>query len=68
MNRKELKIEMLRHNETGNDLAKALGISRSSLSNKMCGKYGRVFTQKEIAVIVKRYSLTPERISDIFFT
>ena len=62
----ELKIEMLRHNDTGEDLAKALGITRQTLSRKM-NENNADFTQGEISVIRARYDLTGERIEQIFF-
>ena len=66
MNKAELKIEMLRHNDTGEDLAKALGITRQTLSRKM-NENNADFTQGEISVIRARYDLTGERIEQIFF-
>jgi hypothetical protein len=66
MNKTELKVEMLRHDETIEDLAKVLKVTRPTLSAKMNG--GRIgFTQKEIAVIRDHYNLTPERMTEIFF-
>ena len=66
MNKTELKVEMLRHDETIEDLAKVLKVTRPTLSTKMNG--GRIgFTQKEIAVIRDHYNLTPERMTEIFF-
>ena len=65
MNVKELKVEMIRHNENGDDLANGLGISRQTLSRKMNNK--AEFTQKEISAIKERYNLMPERVSEIFF-
>lgn len=67
MNSKELKIEMLRHNETGEHLAEFLGISRQTLSNKMCEKQNAGFTQKEIARIKEHYGLSNDRVVEIFF-
>lgn len=66
MNLKELKVEMVRHDDTGGDLAKALGISRQTLSRKF-NSDNTDFTQKEMAIIQKRYNLSGERISEIFF-
>ena len=66
MNIQELKVEMIRHNDNGGDLAKALGISRQTLSRKF-NSNNADFTQSEIATIQKRYSLTGERITEIFF-
>lgn len=67
MNSTELKVEMLRHNETGEELAKALGITRTTLSAKTHSRNAE-FTQKEIARIKERYNLSPERVTEIFFT
>lgn len=66
MNAKELKIEMLRHDDNGESLAEALGINRTTLSRKL-NDPGADFTQKEMAIIIKRYSLTGDRIAEIFF-
>lgn len=67
MNSKELKIEMLRNNETGEILSAYLGISRQTLSNKMSEKQNAEFTQNEIAKIAEHYNLTNDRIAEIFF-
>lgn len=67
MNSKELKVEMMRHNETGEHLSEYLGISRQTLSNKMSEKQGAEFTQSEIAKIVEHYGLSSERMMEIFF-
>ena len=66
MNIKELKVEMIRHDDTGEDLAKALGISRQTLSRKF-NSDNADFTQSEIAAIQKRYQLSGERVTEIFF-
>ena len=66
MNKAELKVEMLRHNDTGEDLADALGITRQTLSRKM-NENNADFTQSEIAIIRTRYNLSGERIEEIFF-
>ena len=67
MNSKELKIEMMRHNETGEHLSGYLGISRQTLSNKMSEKQGAEFTQSEISKIVEHYKLSSDRMMEIFF-
>jgi len=67
MNCNELKVEMMRHNDTGDTLASALNITRSSLSNKMNGTNNREFTQREISIIKERYELTDTRLIEIFF-
>lgn len=66
MNLTELKVEMLRHNDTGEDLANALGVTRTTLSAKMNCRNAE-FTQREIALIRERYQLTPDRMTEIFF-
>ena len=66
MNIKELKVEMIRHDDTGEDLAKALNISRQTLSKKI-NSDNADFTQGEIAAIQKRYNLSGDRVSEIFF-
>ena len=66
MNIQELKVEMIRHNDTGKDLADALGISRQTLSRKFHAR-NTDFSQGEISTIQKRYNLSGERIGEIFF-
>lgn len=66
MNKAELKVEMIRHNDTGEDLANALNITRQTLSRKM-NDTNAFFTQGEISIIRTRYELTGERIEQIFF-
>lgn len=67
MNSNELKIEMLRHNENGEQLSAFLGISRQTLSNKMSDGNPSEFTQKEIANIKTHYDLSNDRVAEIFF-
>lgn len=67
MNSNELKIEMMRHNETGENLAAFLGISRTTLSCKMSANQNSDFTQSEIAKIKEHYNLSSERLTEIFF-
>jgi len=66
MNAKELKVEMIRHNDTGESLAKKLNISSVSFSKKM-NSNGTEFTQSEILSIRDEYHLSPERLEEIFF-
>ena len=66
MNIKELKVEMVRHNDNSKDLADALGIARQTLSRKMNSPTAD-FTQNEIAIIKNRYELTGDRVTEIFF-
>lgn len=66
MNSTELRVEMLRHDDTGEELAKALKITRQTLSRKL-NSDGADFTQGEIATIQRRYQLSGDRIAEIFF-
>lgn len=65
MNKTELLIEMMRFGDTNDSLASALKIHPSTLSDKKNGK--AEFTKKEIKDIAIRYSLSPERVWEIFF-
>ena len=65
MNKKELRAVMVRYGDKNEDLANALGLCTSSLSEKINGK--RSFTQIEIGIIITRYSLTAEDVIRIFF-
>lgn len=54
------------YNETGENLSKVVGISRSTLSLKMNGKSSE-FTLSEIKKIKNHYNLTAEQVEEIFF-
>lgn len=66
MNKALLRSVMVLFNDTNKTLAKYLGISEKSVNDKINEK-GTEFKQSEIAAIKKRYSLSDERVSDIFF-
>lgn len=66
MNAKLLRSLMFVYGDTNKTLAKALGISEPSLSNKI-NENGTEFKQGEIVIIKKRYNLTSEQIDKIFF-
>lgn len=66
MNKNLLRSIMVLHNDTNETLAEALGISKTSLSDKINEK-GTEFKQGEISIIKKRYSLSDEQTSAIFF-
>ncbi len=66
MNSKLLRSIMVLHNDTNRTLADYLGISEKSVSDKI-NERGTEFRQNEISAIIKRYSLTNEQVSDIFF-
>ena len=61
----ELKVEMLRHSDTGQELAKSMGIGYQTLSDKK--KKKKDFKRSEIEFIKERYELNPERVDEIFF-
>ena len=64
-NKKELKIIMLRLEITIKELAKAIGVSPTTLSYKINNK--REFTSREIKLIQKALNLTNEQRDMIFF-
>lgn len=53
--------------DTNKTLAKALGISGVSLSNKI-NENGTEFKQSEIVFIKNRYKLDSKQVEDIFFS
>ena len=65
MQTKELRAEMIRYGDSNQTLANELGRSMTSISEKINGK--SEFTQSEIALIMQRYRLSPEKVCDIFF-
>lgn len=65
MNTKELKIEMIRHDDTLESLAKYLGISIPTMHRKMTGETN--FKQDEMAKIKERYNLSTDRFVEIFY-
>ena len=66
MNANLLKAKMALHGDNGTDLAAALGISPSGVSNRLNGN--QPFTLAEVQIIIERYNLTPEEVIAIFFT
>lgn len=67
MNKTLLRSVMVLHSDTNKTLAEYLGISAKSINDKI-NENGTEFKQSEIAAIKKRYSLTDEQVSDIFFS
>ena len=67
MNRNKLLAVMAEHGENQVILSEALGITRVTLCRKISGKADAVFTQPEISMIRKRYGLSDEEVSAIFF-
>ncbi len=66
MSKHRLFRYMKKYGDRQEDVAAALGISRTTLSKKMNGNF--CFTQSEIATIKRRYHLTPEQLVEIFFS
>ena len=66
MNAKLFRSIMVLHNDTNKTLADFLGVSEQTVCNKI-NENGTEFKQGEIALIIKRYSLTADQVSDIFF-
>lgn len=65
MNTNLLKAKMVEHGDTQAMLAKAIGISASSLNDKITGKVS--FRQCDIAAIKAQYHLSAEDVDLIFF-
>lgn len=66
MNKNLLRSIMVLNDDTNETLAESLGISKTSLSNKI-NETGTEFKQSEISIIKKRYALTDEQVNAIFF-
>lgn len=67
MNRNKLLAVIAEHGETQKDLAEALGIARVTLSRKISEHNNAFFTQPEMSIIKRRYKLSDEAVSAIFF-
>lgn len=67
MNKTALRVVMLDHEETYNDLAEVLGITAPTLSDKINSRVDCGFTQPEILTIKEHYHLSPEQVDLIFF-
>lgn len=65
MNKNALQAVIKLNGDTQEALARHLGMTSATLSNKING--GSVFNQTEIEGIVLRYHLTAEQIQSIFF-
>lgn len=66
MNTRLLRSYMALHNDTNKTLADFLGITETSVSNKI-NENGTEFKQGEIALIKARYNLTADEVENIFF-
>ena len=65
MNRIEMKVVMMRNQDTQEKLAEALGLQVSGVNARINGKTD--FKSKEIKKIKERYNLSPEDIDALFF-
>ncbi len=68
MNKNLLKSILAANGDNFSTLAEYLGITVSTLSNKVNEKQKAGFTQPEIMMIKKRYSLSADEVDAIFFT
>lgn len=66
MNSRLFRSIMVLNNDTNKSLAEFLNVSEQTVCNKI-NETGTEFKQGEIAMIIKRYNLTSEQISAIFF-
>ena len=66
MNKALLRSIMVLHDDTNLSLAEYLGISAKSVNDKI-NENNTEFRQSEIAAIKRRYSLSDEQVSNIFF-
>ena len=67
MNKALLRSVMVLFGDTNKALALYLGISEKSVNDKI-NENGTEFKQSEIASIKKKYSLSDEQVSNIFFS
>ena len=67
MDKALLRSIMVLHGDTNKTLADYLDISERSISDKI-NENGTEFKQGEIAAIIKRYDLSEEQVSRIFFS
>lgn len=67
MNTSKLLGIIKENKDTQEELANAIGISRSRLSAKIHEKDGATFTQPEILAIKRRYALNDSLLNEIFF-
>ncbi len=66
--KRKLEAVMKLHGDTGNSLAKYLGMARSTFSLKINEVNGSEFTKGEMFKIKIRYNLSAEEMDSIFFT
>ena len=62
-----LRVQMVKHGDTQEKLALAMGISLSRLNAKIKSNNAE-FKQTEILFIKERYKLTAKEVNEIFFS
>jgi len=67
LNKVEFEYEMRKYGDSQTTLANAMGLSRTRLNCKINERYGASFTQPELKFLMDRYSLSTERLEQIFF-
>ena len=65
MNKCEMEVEMKRNNDTQKKLGEVLNISVSGVNARINGKTD--WKGSEIATVINRYNLSPDRAVEIFF-
>lgn len=66
MDKKLFRSIMVLHGDTNKTLADYLGISAKSVNDKI-NENGTEFKQSEITAIMKRYNLSENQLTSIFF-
>ena len=68
MNKNKLLAIVKENGDRQEDLANAIGLSRTRLSAKINSRDNATFTQPEILAIKKRYRLSEKQIDEILFS
>lgn len=68
MNKDKLLAIIKEHGDTQEELASAIGLSRTRLSAKIHSRDNASFTQPEIKAIKNRYNLSEADLNIIFFS
>jgi hypothetical protein len=67
MNKNKYRSKMALYGDTNESVADYLGITPQRNSAKVNGTGGAEYTQGEIAMLKKRWNLTPTEVDEIFF-
>lgn len=68
MNKQMLKSIMTLHGERIKDLARVIGVTPQTCSDKINERNGAEFKQGEIKAIARHYKMTEQQLIAIFFT